>query len=430
MTSKHDDGELKTVRDDFFAEHRAVRELMRSARPPSEVQNVLDALIRSRTALPPLGADAIVQSSLTFLAELGLLSAWRANPLCLRCGLPGDLAISDSDERGVFCSLCAGYTGARRQPMTLASWLADLLPRMRPSRRKGRPTGSGRALSDEEFPDRYAHALAHLRKRGIDPTDERIADARDGPQRGVGWTSTRARGAANVAMSDAETPEAREGEGSQRPARPWIEWTMFALAVAMVPLVVLQESSEAPDVILWTERLSGLIWLAFLAEYIYLLSLADNRRRFIRAHWFDLFIIVLTPPIALFPNELDVLRALRALRVIRVFAVLARANHTLRRFLRRDGLPYLLALSLFVVLLGGLTIHALEPENAPSVGDGLWWAAATLSTVGYGDIAPKTIAGRILAVVIMIIGVGTFAIMTAAIASRTTANTWGSSNFS
>src|SRR5439155_21158084 len=107
----------------------------------------------------------------------------------------------------------------------------------------------------------------------------------------------------------------------------------------------------------------------------------------------------------------------RALRVVRVLAVIGRANHTLRRFLRRDSLPYVIALSAFVVLLGGLTIHALEPETAPTVGDGLWWAAATLSTVGYGDIAPKSFLGRMLAVAIMVVGVSVFAVLTAGIAS-------------
>jgi voltage-gated potassium channel len=207
------------------------------------------------------------------------------------------------------------------------------------------------------------------------------------------------------------------GETRARAAWPALEWTMFALALLMVPLVVAQESASDPELLLWIERASALIWVAFVGEYIYLFALADNKRRFVRAHWFDLLIIALTPPIALLPNELDTLRALRALRVVRAIAVIGRANHTLRRFLRRDSLPYIVALSLFVVVIGGLAIHGLEPETAESVGDGLWWAAATLSTVGYGDIAPKTLLGRILAVGIMVIGVSTFAVLTAGIAS-------------
>jgi len=192
---------------------------------------------------------------------------------------------------------------------------------------------------------------------------------------------------------------------------------MFALALLMVPLVVIQESSSDADILLWTERLNAVIWTAFVGEYLYLFWLSDNKRRFVRGHWFDLLIIVLTPPIALLPSELDALRALRALRVVRAIAVIGRANHTLRRFLRRDSLPYVIALSVFVVLIGGLTIHALEPQTAETVGDGIWWAAATLSTVGYGDIAPKTVMGRGLAIVIMVVGVSTFAVLTAGIAS-------------
>lgn len=208
-----------------------------------------------------------------------------------------------------------------------------------------------------------------------------------------------------------------EGENRVEPARPALEWTMLVLALLMVPIVIIQESSNDAEVLTWTERLSAGIWIAFVAEYVYLLRLADHKLKFVQAHWFDLLIIALTPPVAFLPSEFEALRALRALRIVRLIAVLGRANHTLRRFLGRDSLPYVAALPVFVVLLGGLMIHAIEPQTAETVGDGLWWAAATLTTVGYGDIAPTTLAGRVLAVVIMVLGISTFAILTASIAS-------------
>src|SRR2546426_2191353 len=105
-----------------------------------------------------------------------------------------------------------------------------------------------------------------------------------------------------------------EGEGTSKKQRSALEWTMFTLALAMVPLIVIQESSTDTEVLNWTERLNALIWLAFVGEYLYLFALADQKRRFVRGHWFDLLIIALTPPIALLPNELDAIRALRALR--------------------------------------------------------------------------------------------------------------------
>lgn len=196
-----------------------------------------------------------------------------------------------------------------------------------------------------------------------------------------------------------------------------LEITMLALAFCMLPLVILEESSTDDTVLLWAESFSALVWIAFVGEYLFLLARAVDRGRYVRDHWFDLLIIVLTPPVVWLPNEMAALRALRAVRLVRAIAVVGRTQHTLRRYLRRGSLPYLLILSVFVVAIGGLAIHALEPDTAESVGDGIWWAAATLSTVGYGDIAPTTLAGRIVAVIIMVVGVGTFAGLTAGIAA-------------
>lgn len=219
-------------------------------------------------------------------------------------------------------------------------------------------------------------------------------------------------------MSDTQTIRAdTAGESDVVIRHPALEVVMLALAVLMVPIIVIQESADDADTILWAERASALIWAAFVAEYVYLFTKARAKWPYVRRHWFDLLIIVLTPPVALVPDELTALRSLRVLRLIRLLAVLGRAQHTLRRMARRDSLPYVLALSATVVLIGGFAIHALEPDTAATVGDGLWWAAATLSTVGYGDIAPKTLIGRAVAVLLMIVGVGTFGALTAALAA-------------
>ena len=197
----------------------------------------------------------------------------------------------------------------------------------------------------------------------------------------------------------------------------WLEWTMLVLALLMLPLVIVEESALTNEVLAAAETISALIWLAFVTEYVFLLWRAPGKRVFIRSHWFDLMIIALTPPLVFWPTELDALRILRALRLVRVIAVAGRAEHTIRRLVRRGSLPYALALSLFLMVIGGLTIHALEPEVAENVGDGIWWAVTTMSTVGYGDIAPKTLPGRVLAGALMVVGVATFAMLTAGIAS-------------
>jgi voltage-gated potassium channel len=53
-----------------------------------------------------------------------------------------------------------------------------------------------------------------------------------------------------------------------------------------------------------------------------------------------------------------------------------------------------------------------------STWDGVWWAVTTMTTVGYGDLYPHTTAGRLLAIVVMLVGIGFIAILTGAVAER------------
>ncbi|WP_088042902.1 potassium channel family protein [Bacillus sp. EAC] len=66
----------------------------------------------------------------------------------------------------------------------------------------------------------------------------------------------------------------------------------------------------------------------------------------------------------------------------------------------------ILILSIFIVSFGTITIHILEPKTFPSLFEGLWWTMTTLTTVGYGDYFPKTVAGKCLGMFLFIFGVG------------------------
>jgi voltage-gated potassium channel len=65
----------------------------------------------------------------------------------------------------------------------------------------------------------------------------------------------------------------------------------------------------------------------------------------------------------------------------------------------------------------GIVMTVLDHENYPSVGSGLWWAAQTVTTVGYGDNVPMTLAGRLVAALVMLLGIGFLTVITAAITS-------------
>ena len=70
-----------------------------------------------------------------------------------------------------------------------------------------------------------------------------------------------------------------------------------------------------------------------------------------------------------------------------------------------------------ITLAAGLLMTVLDRDNYPSLGQGLWWAVQTTTTVGYGDNVPTTVAGRLLAVLVMFFGIGFLTVITAAITS-------------
>ena len=70
-----------------------------------------------------------------------------------------------------------------------------------------------------------------------------------------------------------------------------------------------------------------------------------------------------------------------------------------------------------MTLAAGILMTLVDHKGFPSIGSGLWWAAQTVTTVGYGDEVPVTVAGRLLAVAVMLLGIGFLTVITAAITS-------------
>ncbi len=90
---------------------------------------------------------------------------------------------------------------------------------------------------------------------------------------------------------------------------------------------------------------------------------------------------------------------------------------------RRRRLSWLQALALVAmvtltsVLAGGTLVTFTDPQEFPDLGTGLWWAITTVTTVGYGDVVPESGIGRIGAAMLMLIGIGSIAFLTAVAAS-------------
>jgi voltage-gated potassium channel len=70
-----------------------------------------------------------------------------------------------------------------------------------------------------------------------------------------------------------------------------------------------------------------------------------------------------------------------------------------------------------VTIVGGIVIHFTDSQRFPDIGEGLWWAIQTVTTVGYGDIVPRSTAGRLVATLVMLFGIGFLTVITASITS-------------
>lgn len=96
----------------------------------------------------------------------------------------------------------------------------------------------------------------------------------------------------------------------------------------------------------------------------------------------------------------------------RAFSFLSRKPLTAGRAAR-----IIASVTFAVTIISGVLVHWLDEANFPDVGGGLWWAVQTVTTVGYGDLVPTDTAGRLVAALVMVIGIGFLTVITAAITS-------------
>ncbi len=73
--------------------------------------------------------------------------------------------------------------------------------------------------------------------------------------------------------------------------------------------------------------------------------------------------------------------------------------------------------STVITVVAGLLVTVVDSETFPSIGSGLWWSVQTVTTVGYGDTVPMSLAGRLVAALVMLVGIGFLTVITASITS-------------
>jgi voltage-gated potassium channel len=204
-------------------------------------------------------------------------------------------------------------------------------------------------------------------------------------------------------------PEVPPSDARYRRWQSRFEIPVMLAALATLPVLIVEQNHPAQPWRALTSAANWAIWLVFAVELGVMMAVAPSPRRWLRDSPMSIVIVLLTPPfLSVAIPQVRLLRVLRLLRLVRL-APMA------RRMFSLEGLRYASALAL-LALIGGAEAFAAA-ENT-SVGNGLYWALTTMTTVGYGDITPKTTTGKVVACVLMLIGIGFFAMITGAIAQR------------
>jgi voltage-gated potassium channel len=200
------------------------------------------------------------------------------------------------------------------------------------------------------------------------------------------------------------------------------EVPILIAALLVVPVIFIEERATSTSALAVVEWANWLIWAAFTAEFVIVLTLAERKWAYARRAWLDLLIIVVSFPLLpeLFASVrllrlTRLTRVLRILRLARLAAILSRGGQAAGAIFRKRGLGYMALLTALLTLGVGGAFAILEDEP---IGDGLWWAIVTITTVGYGDVLPETPAGRIAGAMLMVLGIGFVALVTASIAAH------------
>ena len=159
------------------------------------------------------------------------------------------------------------------------------------------------------------------------------------------------------------------------------------------------------------------ILVIFAVDYFTRLFIAEDKKVFVKTNKADL--------IAIIPFS-SVFRVFRVARLARL-ARLSRINRLVRAgvwigkfrlkllaFVKTNGLIYMITLTIIMVAGGALGIYLFE---GMSFSDGIWWSFVTTTTVGYGDISPESLGGRIVAAILMLVGIGFIGMLTGTIAT-------------
>lgn len=207
--------------------------------------------------------------------------------------------------------------------------------------------------------------------------------------------------------------------------KPYGIFNAFVIVLAVLIYTFATLPDLPPAAITTLLLLEALVVVAFAADYTARLICAPHPLKYAFSFWGIVDLLAWLPAVVFFGFGMTAARVLRLVQLARILKLirLARAlDHMIEavRGIRHQLLVFLM-LTLIVLFLSAVGIyhfeHDAQPDVFASIPHALWWAVATLSTVGYGDIYPITAGGRFFTGIVLLVGLAVIAVPTGLISA-------------
>ncbi|AYE33338.1 potassium channel family protein [Clostridium septicum] len=186
-------------------------------------------------------------------------------------------------------------------------------------------------------------------------------------------------------------------------------------------MLMFQITIDLPyEVLISFYYIDSIVWIIFILDYVLGLILAKRKINYIKTHIIDIMVIITVKTYLRFFKALNITLILnnaiiiKFAEFIRLVILILKFKKSIKKSKKLNRFNYMLILTTIVIVLGAVIISLLE---GMSFEDALWWSFVTFTTVGYGDVLLTTSMGRVVAVLLMIFGIGFIGITTSTIAA-------------